>query len=445
MTAIVGINLGMVGTYVTYPHRLYFALKLVRPDGVTNWWALRPLASGTVAVGYIKGRMLTLSDIPRSIMNRNNELESGEVTAVIEDGQDREFSKFIEGPYGSRVKVCVATVWLCHENSTAPNWSEQFVGVLNKVNRRAPLEYELKFGFNDRDLKKAPPLVFTRTMTPNAADDVIGQTPPRPYNKLSSIAQGENGFCKGMLIDKNLQRYCFAWGIIKAITNLYDEGKLLDSSQWSRINVLYDGWMLTCVDINSSYIPTGVITADLEGYAVDGDGAGALIVNPTSMMEHYLRNFGAFGTYRNGTNWLTSTVIQTEYLTDALNFENIHGYLEKGRFISGNDSALTVINSWGRSLQAHIGWSRKGYLIVAYPWNHPQNSFTRIRASLNELGGQAGSFKIFDESEGAMDQINVDFAFGEGGARQSLIVAEPYTNLRTTQQIDAEWSPSSIV
>jgi hypothetical protein len=333
---------------------VYPVLEMDLPGG-TKRYAEQELSFRSA--GQYQGKILSWSDITKSIAVTTNDLTRKEVSVTIDDA-DQEFAKLVSGGSGHQVENSVSRVKLVMDVGVTHT---RFAGRLFSYRQGEPRRWELTFYPDDVPLEnKFPILYLTENDWPAIHDSAAGEVAPIVYGKHSSVGHSDAGMVPTFYVDTRNRYYFVSTGRIKAIDQVYRAGVPLDPGVGVLTYLLIRGKHVSVIEFTSDQgdpkeFP---ITCDVQGIENVGDGSGSLITNPVTQVEHALENF-VYGDYRSGL-WLTSQApIDASSFGAAATFATNEGY-QGAMYIQESQDGRTFFDEWLRSWEMRAFWDDSG-------------------------------------------------------------------------------------
>ena len=231
---------------------------------------------------FYDGRLQEIGGLQRAINDKTGLFISSDMSAKLVN-VDKEFSKLLAEYYFKNEPVEMYLAFKDYPES----WKTQFF-------RGFVEDHSLKGGEFDvsiRDLttvffqRKVPFYRITKEDYPLAHDSAVGRPMQEVIGQLSYIATEASGAMEAFLVDTTAHRYLAARGSLKAITQVYNDGALVNPAQYA---IVYADGGRTYIDFTETQ-GESKITYNCEGYMLeDWNSVNGYIQHPVYVFLFYL-------------------------------------------------------------------------------------------------------------------------------------------------------------
>lgn len=385
-------------------------------------------------------KVLNWSNISRKFLIFSSDIIRPEFTVEIDDN-DKEFANLLASKYKKQIRRSAASLNLV--GSSLADFPE-FTGVLATWGQFSPHKYRWVFRQDDEPLeRKFPKTRITELDWPNADSDAIGKYAPILLGSHSSVGESGGGMVPTYNVDTVGFRYTPSVGYSKAVTAVYDDGGKVATSDYAITYPIVNGRTWTLIDFTSA--PTGIITADVDGYDENGDGTGDLIIDPVKQLEHVFENF-IWGDYRTGS-WQTGNApIADNAFETAIAFANNEGYEGAIRIAGDQIKGRDFFNNWLKTWDARAYWTRTGDLAVLF-LNHAEVDFYKSGYSWLRWEQHEHGYSDRAEIEEITKRITIRYVKNsvENALKRTLEVNDLSIDEETSDSVDLVYGPARLV
>ena len=398
---------------------IFWLWEIAFPDGIYRL-AFTPTASA--GLGQYHGRVVSSAPIDRGVPVRQFALELSR-TAITFECTNHDLQRVLEGSGAHNVRGSTFVAKIGARDPTVPytDYFTAFSGIVDAPGRAGPLRWQLSAHSDDQPLRAKPKFTpILQSDFPSVQNpEIYGESAPWIYGFHDSVAAGDTGMVPCPYVDNVGFRYLVCLGWAKSVDRVYKDGALVSSANYAITHPTIGGRLYTLIDFTSDQGDTAVITADVQGYEVTGDGSGALLTG-VDVLKHWLSNFvyGDWPVGATGGLWLaTASVINTTHFTTAQSFLTEMGWEKVSGYIGGTakPAARDVFDEFCRSLRLYAFFTNLGKLAVL-PDDHRtvtlwHDSPRHFRWDLHEVGG---SFDVppYDRA-GLATRLQVEYLHSE--------------------------------
>ena len=421
---------------------IFPVLEITFPDSARRYASagVSSITQGHYQAKVVKGGWGSIS---RGALDRTGRLEAIETSVTIDDS-DFEFAMLLESRYAYSIRRSAASIKLVSPNVTYANSFSVFTGMLSSWEFLSNRTVKLILRINDLPLQRSAPKVPIAQDFVNSTAEVLGQFVPLIYGTHDATGLGATGGAvPALYVDTVGFRYLLSQGWLKDVTRVWADGSA--ASGYSITHPTINGRLYTLIDFTADQ-GDAVITADVSGFEVTGDGSGALISEPVDQLRHFLENF-VFGDYHGG-NWTTGNApLNTTHWDTASAFMDSLSVTGSRRFSGAQVIGVDIVNEICNQLNLKAFWTNAGQLAIL-----PQDFRTTTVYSddpwiRQDAGYEISGWGIKDDPTGIVDRVMVRHCFLEDVSdfSQSLELRDTESDEEAAESLDYRFSPSSIV
>lgn len=246
----------------------------------------RPFSS--IELGSFKPRMMGLAEAGTAVSPRVHSLASVE-TSIIVDDADRYLHKLIH-QYEHRLPDSPITLATAVKGLPPALWWRYFTGVLDSW-PIVPAGRKLVLRTRDLPLRSPfPRRKISVSDRPNIPADSIGRFYQIVYGRHESTGLEVKGPVEGIEVDSVGFVYHFSLGRLGAFRNVYADGVIVPTSDYSVLYPMTNGFRETVIDFVTSKAGKR-ITADVDGLTTHADGSGRYLDGAGEIFSHWLTNW----------------------------------------------------------------------------------------------------------------------------------------------------------
>ena len=413
-------------------------LEIDLPPSGTTHYAMGGVISASQ--GQYLGRLLSISPVARRITDEwSGAYPNVDVTALLDDS-DRAFAQIARGANADSIKGSAVRWKVAATDVDAGDWHTAFSGRL--VDWGWPTRFVAELAFQQDDLKINRPTPnagwkITPAVWPNAHESARNEWAPVLYGEHDSEPYTAVGFIPCLLVDTVTMRHLICAGRAKTVATVYIDG--VPTTNHTVDYHTRGGRLFTTLTWSTAPATDAVITADVDGYEVTGDGTGALITNPITQLEHMASNF-VFGDYMSG-NWLSAaseldsttwTALETYFTTQG--WGSAYHLPEPREF-------RALLEEFAKSWEVRVYWTAAGKIGVGV--EDPTRTTIYLDSPWIRDLGEELAWGMPRAPREAITALTVDHVFDAGTKdyKQSLELREP-TRDEVREEIEHPWSPS---
>jgi hypothetical protein len=231
---------------------------------------------------FWEGRVMSVSSVTRSLDDTYGLYNISDMDVELAN-TDMHFSSLLANYH---CKGCAAA--LTHGWGTEPAaWHDSvFVGIVDDYSFQGPaFRAKLKDVSQKYFKRQLPRYVITSEDFPNAPNESLGRAFPELLG-LHSLTEGDApGAIEAICVDETTYKYALAGGPLKELTNVYSDGALIGSSNWTETWDEYGRAFLTF----DSDQGNNKITFNCKGYVFEEwNSDNGYVQNPAYILAFYL-------------------------------------------------------------------------------------------------------------------------------------------------------------
>ena len=389
--------------------------------------------------GTYEAKLLSRGEVARSRQLRYASMEFPTVDVILDDS-DQAFARIVEGSTAYAVRGSTAVLKLASPNVASANWFTLFSGRIEALAQPSQLAWQITLAPNHLPLQResVPKGVISVSDFPSSALSVRDSPLPIIYGRVSSANGANNGAVSCPYVDSAGYRYLVCAGAAKAVDTVYVSGTPTAASNYAVTRPVINGRTFTLIDFTSSQ-GAATITADVQGYETVGDGSGALITDPPTILAHLLTNW-VYGDYRTGAWASTASVIDTTSF--GTTFYSDRG-AQMSLYLATKRRGGDVINDFCGSFEAKVHWMNSGKIALGIEdptaWAYVTDYIVREDDPNAEWTWRQATDNLVDSVSAQWLQTPT------GGYQQQLRVANLRTGEQAPEQIQLPFSPAFVL
>lgn len=409
-------------------------VDLTLPTGTVRYAEAPLIASGVYA-----DRILGWGPLRRGVNLRVSSLDPFETEFTLAD-TDQQLSKVIEGSSGHLVRNSVATIKLAAEGVASADWMTLFSGRIESYQQPGALSWTITLRPTDLPLNResCPKTVLSKSDWPNCVADVVGQRAPIIYGKHDSTSATNAGAVPLLPVDSLLFKYLVCAGHAKAVDRVYADG--VPVSGWTASYPQVNGRQYTVVTFTASQADAA-ISADVQGYDATGDGSGALLEDPATVLKHVLVNW-IYGDWKTGA-WLADASAPVDTTSFGTTYFSDRGYKVSKR-IARVRRGVDLVNEFLASLEARACWTWGGKIMLRV--EAPAVTSVYATGPVLRMPDMVG-WNLSYPTGTLIDRVDADWLYDENADTfmQALQVRDVSLTEEAPDSLSLPWSPSFVV
>lgn len=272
------------------PSSIHNALEVDLPSGTVLWGSgVSSAAKGMFQANVVAGGY---SGLEFGIQLDGSEIGVPTLEVRIFD-QDQSFKREV-AKYGRTIRGSAMRFYRVSPNVPDPDAHLKAVLQLDEWLEPEPLHFVCRFRPNDLPIRAEGGvglgIAILQADFPAAHKDALGQFIGPVYGRHDSNGAGNAGFIPTYCVDTVNHVYAWSLGAGQSVTNLYVDGELANTADWTASYTTVNGKLFSIVTLTDA-ADDAVVTLDAYGLTDEPDGSGTLITNRVEILKHIAANF----------------------------------------------------------------------------------------------------------------------------------------------------------
>lgn len=397
----------------------------VTVNGTTYRYSDVPFSNATFTA---QAKVLSFGSLKRAASGRKGQLPpiEFEVQIADQDGSIRALAA------ANSIKGSAVTLTAYDRSG---NSSVRFTGIVASRPSFSNMVATLKLRSDDRKLTRP----FGRQITDDVFEDAdqaaLDELVPNAYGSMDSSGYNDKGMVKCAYVDTTLFRYLVCAGFV-LVPNVYKNGTLV-ASGYAITHPNIHGRRYTLIDFTTDQT-NGIITADVTGYDTLATGAGALIDNPVTALQHLLDNF-VFGDYKRGA-WLTGNapVDATSWATSQTFCDDM-GFEAAGHYGGTvQKSGMDAIAEFCEQFSLRCFWKGDGTIGLMPDDNRTTDIYLTTDYKVIQGHHFINAWDVTEDESNCINRVNARFAYSQSQGKflQNLAVKDFEVDTEAPNRVD---------